>query len=404
MSSIAGVATTDTTPLSRIAAATEGLESPLAAVDLAALDANAAALRARADGVPIRVASKSVRCRAVLDRVLAADGVSGVMAYSLREAVWLARHGVDDILMGYPTVDRTALAEVVNDRVLSGRITLMVDDVAQLDIVRDAAGSDLLKPRICIDVDASLRIGPLHIGVRRSPLREPEQVAAFARRAQARGFRVVGLMFYEAQIAGVPDSNVAVELMKSLSSREISTRRTAVVDAVTAAVGRIEIVNSGGTGSIDFSAADPVVTEVTAGSGLFAPTLFDRYRAFSAEPSLFFALPAVRKPTPQIATLFGGGYIASGPASTSRSPRPVAWSRKARGVVASGLKLLRNEGAGEVQTPVSGAGEVQIGDRVWFRHAKAGELCERFDTVHLVHADGSVEAVPTYRGEGMAFG
>ncbi|MBY4229398.1 alanine racemase [Rhodococcus fascians] len=404
MSSIAGDTTTATTPLSRIVAATEGLESPSAAVDLTALDANAAALRARANGVPIRIASKSVRCRAVLNRVLAAQGVSGVMAYSLREAIWLARAGVDDILMGYPTVDRTALAEVVNDRVLSGRITLMVDDVAQLDLVRDAARSDLLKPRICIDVDASLRVGPLHIGVRRSPLRDPEQVAQFARQARSRGFRVVGLMFYEAQIAGVPDANVAVELMKSLSSREIGARRTAVVDAVTAAIGPLEIVNSGGTGSIDFSAADPAVTEVTAGSGLFAPTLFDRYRAFSAEPSLFFALPVVRKPTPRIATAFGGGYIASGPASWSRSPRPVGWSRRAAGVVASGLKLLRNEGAGEVQTPVSGAEEVRIGDRIWFRHAKAGELCERFDTLTLVHSDGSVDAVPTYRGEGMAFG
>ncbi|WP_407726403.1 alanine racemase [Rhodococcoides fascians] len=404
MSSIAGDTTTATTPLSRIAAATEGLESPSAAVDLTALDANAAALRARANGVPIRIASKSVRCRAVLNRVLAAQGVSGVMAYSLREAIWLARAGVDDILMGYPTVDRTALAEVVNDRVLSGRITLMVDDVAQLDLVRDAARSDLLKPRVCIDVDASLRVGPLHIGVRRSPLRDPEQVAQFARQARSRGFRVVGLMFYEAQIAGVPDANVAVELMKSLSSREIGARRTAVVDAVTAAIGPLEIVNSGGTGSIDFSAADPAVTEVTAGSGLFAPTLFDRYRAFSAEPSLFFALPVVRKPTPRIATAFGGGYIASGPASWSRSPRPVGWSRRAAGVVTSGLKLLRNEGAGEVQTPVSGAEEVRIGDRIWFRHAKAGELCERFDTLTLVHSDGSVDAVPTYRGEGMAFG
>lgn len=404
MSSIAGDTTTATTPLSRIAAATEGLESPSAAVDLTALDANAAALRARANGVPIRIASKSVRCRAVLNRVLAAQGVSGVMAYSLREAIWLARDGVDDILMGYPTVDRTALAEVVNDRVLSGRITLMVDDVAQLDLVRDAARSDLLKPRVCIDVDASLRVGPLHIGVRRSPLRDPEQVAQFARQARSRGFRVVGLMFYEAQIAGVPDANVAVELMKSLSSREIGARRTAVVDAVTAAIGPLEIVNSGGTGSIDFSAADPAVTEVTAGSGLFAPTLFDRYRAFSAEPSLFFALPVVRKPTPRIATAFGGGYIASGPASWSRSPRPVGWSRRAAGVVTSGLKLLRNEGAGEVQTPVSGAEEVRIGDRIWFRHAKAGELCERFDTLSLVHSDGSVDAVPTYRGEGMAFG
>lgn len=404
MSSITGVGTAGSTPLARVVAATEDLECPVAAVDSIALDANVAALQQRAGGVPIRIASKSVRCRAVLDRVLAADGVRGVMAYSLREAVWLARNGVQDVLMGYPSVDRVALADVVADPALAGRITLMVDDVAQLDIVRAAVGDARVEPRICIDVDASLRIGPVHIGVRRSPLREPEQVAEFARSARSKGFRVVGSMFYEAQIAGVPDANPAVALMKSVSRREIASRRTAVVRAVAAAVGPLEIVNSGGTGSVAFSAADPAVTEVTAGSGLFAPTLFDGYRGFSAEPSLFFALPVVRKPTPKIATLFGGGYIASGPASKSRSPRPVAWSRRAAGAARSALTLLRSEGAGEVQTPVAGAAGVQIGDRVWFRHAKAGELCERFDTLHLVHADGRVEPVPTYRGEGWAFG
>lgn len=325
------------------------------------------------------------------------------MTYSPAEAVWLAGLGAQDILMGYPTVDAAALALITQDRVLSGRITLMVDATEHLDIIRDAAGSDLVKPRICIDVDASLRVGPVHLGVRRSPLREPADVAGFARTAKDRGFRVVGVMFYEAQIAGLPDSNPVVGLVKRASASELAGRRRAVVEAVTDVVGKLEIVNSGGTGSLEVSSADPVVTEVTAGSGLFAPTLFDRYKAFTANPSLYFALPVVRKPTPAISTAFGGGYIASGPASKSRSPLPVAFSSAVGGVVRGGLKLLRNEGAGEVQTPVVGAG-VSIGDRIWFRHAKAGEICERFDTLHLVDSDGSVTDIPTYRGEGHSFG
>ncbi len=397
----------DSSALGRIAEQTAHLEPPFAAVDAQALEANAEDLVRRGNGTPVRVASKSVRSRAVLERVLgseltAAQGFRGIMTYSPAEAIWLAGLGAQDVLMGYPTVDKAALAAITSDRVLSGRITLMVDDVAHLDLIRDAAGSDLVKPRVCIDVDASLRIGPVHLGVRRSPLREPDQVAAFARVAKDKGFRVVGVMFYEAQIAGLPDSSVAVELVKKASASELRTRRTAVVDAVTAVVGALEIVNSGGTGSLEISSADPSVTEVTAGSGLFAPTLFDRYRAFTPRPALYFALPVVRKPTPSVATAFGGGYIASGPTSKSRAPSPVAASTALRGMIRGGLKLLRNEGAGEVQTPVAGEG-IEIGDRIWFRHAKAGELCERFDTLHIVEP-GSVTAVPTYRGEGKAFG
>jgi D-serine deaminase-like pyridoxal phosphate-dependent protein len=208
--------------------------------------------------------------------------------------------------------------------------------------------------------------------------------------------RVVGVMFYEEQIAGLPDSSPAVRLVKRRSAAELAQRRRTVVEAVQAVAGELEIVNSGGTGSVEISSADPVVTEVTAGSGLFVPTLFDNYRAFDPRPALYFALPVVRRPAPGIVTLFGGGYVASGPAGKSRLPRPVT----------RGLTLIGTEGAGEVQTPVRGdaADGLHVGDRVWFRHAKAGELCERFDTVHVVQ-DGSIsESVPTYRGEGQSFG
>ncbi|MCJ0904732.1 alanine racemase [Rhodococcus sp. ARC_M6] len=390
-----------TTTLDRLTAATRELDPPLAALDLTTLRSNAADLVRRAGGTPVRVASKSVRCRAVLEETLgsgltAAGGFRGIMTYSLREALWLVSLGARDVLMGYPTVDRGALADLAANPVAIQSITLMIDDAAQLDVVRSSS-SGTPPIRVCLDVDASLRFGPVHIGVRRSPLREPSAVAALASVARARGFAVVGVMFYEAQIAGLPDASAAIRLIKKASARELSERRGAVVAAVTDAVGTLEIVNSGGTGSLEVSAADSVVTEVTAGSGLYVPTLFDRYRAFRPDPALFFALSAVRKPTPKVTTLFGGGYIASGPAGPARVPTPMS---------PRGLKLLRNEGAGEVQTPVTGrvAGDIAIGDRVWFRHAKAGELCERFEKVNVVEADGTVTAVPTYRGEGQCFG
>ncbi|MFI5719996.1 amino acid deaminase/aldolase [Nocardia sp. NPDC051750] len=389
-----------TSPIASLEAATADLEPPLAAVDLDTLRANAADLVRRAAGRPLRVASKSVRCRAVLAEVLgpeltAAGGFAGIMSYSLPEAIWLARAGARDVLLGYPTADRAALAELAGDTGLLDAITLMVDDAAQLDLIRAAVGSDTVAPRICLDVDASLRIGPLHLGVRRSPVRTPEQAAALADRARAAGFRVVGLMTYEAQIAGLPDSSLAVRLVKKASAREIERRRAAVLDAVTAITGPLEIVNSGGTGSVELSAAAAGVTEITAGSGLYVPTLFDDYRSFRPRPALYFALPVLRRPASDIATVFAGGYIASGPAGSSRVPKPV-WPK--------GLRLLGTEGAGEVQTPLSGAGVPEIGDRVWFRHAKAGELCERFDRLYLIDSDGSRVAVPTYRGEGKCFG
>jgi D-serine deaminase-like pyridoxal phosphate-dependent protein len=380
--------------LEALTAATADLDPPLAALDAAALRANADDLVRRAGGKPVRIASKSVRCRWVLETALAEPGFGGVMAYSLREAIWLVRTGVRDVLMGYPTADRGALAQLVADPVLVEAITLMVDDPAQLALVR--AVSATASARICLDIDASLRIGRFHLGVRRSPLRTAGDAAELARAADAGGFRVVGVMFYEAQIAGLQDTSLGVRLMKKRSTAELAARRGAVVEAVEKVVGALEIVNSGGTGSLEISSADPSVTEVTAGSGLFVPTLFDRYRAFRPRPALYFALPVVRRPAPGIATLFGGGYIASGPAGKTRLPTPAL----------RGLKLLGTEGAGEVQTPVTGepAGSLQIGDRVWFRHAKAGELGERLDTIHVVEDGAVTRSVPTYRGEGKTFG
>lgn len=394
--------------VARLSAATSGLPAPLAVVDLDVFDANALDLLKRADGVPVRVASKSVRVRSLVARA-AGHGFTGVMAYSLREALWLVSEGVRDVLVGYPTVDREALAALAADPTARAEITLMVDDVVHLGLIADADGASGGTGggplQVCLDVDCSLRVGAgtltAHLGVRRSPLREPGDVAALATVAQARGLAVRGLMFYEAQVAGLPDTSPAVRLVKRLSMREVNDRRVRILAAVRDAVGHeVELVNAGGTGSIEVSGGAPGVTEVTAGSGLFTPGLFDGYRSFQARPAAFFGLDVVREPAPGWVTAFAGGYAASGKAGAARLPR----------LFTPGYALSGPEGAGEVQTPLRVArglapdGRLHTGDRVWLRHAKAGEMMERFDEVHLVRGDTIVETVPTYRGEHKNFG
>lgn len=381
-------------------AAVQGISGPVAAIDVAALRHNALDMLVRAAGVPIRVASKSVRVREVLDAVLAIPGYRGILAFTLPEALWLARDH-DDIVLGYPTVDREAIARLAGGE-SAQRITLMIDDVAQLDVV-DAVVPAHRRPsiRVAIDADASWRAPGLgHIGVRRSPVHEPSDVVDLARTVVARpGFDLVGLMMYEAQIAGQGDAtgsgDAVVRWMQRRSGAELLERRAAIVAALRDFV-MLEFVNGGGTGSLELTASDHAVTELTAGSGLLAGHLFDGYRAFAPAPAAAFSLEVVRKPLPDIATILGGGWIASGPAVASRQPLPV-WPQ--------GLRTLAREGAGEVQTPLQGeaARSLAVGDRVWFRHAKSGELAERVDRYVLVEDGQRVGDAPTYRGEGMAF-
>ncbi len=382
-------------------AAIAGLAGPVAAIDVDALRDNALDLVVRSSGVPIRVASKSIRVRDVLDAALALPGYRGILAFTLPEALWLAETH-DDIVLGYPTVDRAALATLAADAQAASRITLMVDDLAQLDLVDAvAAPASRAEIRVAIDADASWRAPVLgHIGVRRSPVHDAAEVARLARGIARRpGFRLVGLMMYEAQIAGQPDDtgsgDAVIRWMQRRSGQELLDRRGAIVAALRE-IAPLEFVNGGGTGSLESTASDLAVTETTAGSGLLAGHLFDGYRAFTPAPAAAFALDVVRKPTPDIATVLGGGWIASGPPVASRQPLPV-WPE--------GLHTLGREGAGEVQTPLQGeaARGLRVGDRVWFRHAKSGELAERVDRYHLTSGDRLVGEAATYRGEGKAF-
>jgi D-serine deaminase-like pyridoxal phosphate-dependent protein len=384
------------------------VEAPFAFVDLDAMGANAVAMLERSAGKPIRVASKSLRCRPLLERVLRSDErFRGLMTFTLPETLWLAEQGFEDLLLAYPTADQGALGELALRSVASpaGAPIVMVDCVEHLDAIMSVLGAGAAPVRVCIDVDASWWAlgGRIKIGPKRSPVHSVEQAVALAREIERRPqLDLAALMAYEGQIAGVGDRppgrrlrGAAIRWMQRRSAAELAERRAAIVAAIRELT-ELEIVNGGGTGSLELTAGEDPVTEVTAGSGFYAPALFDHYSRFSLTPAAGFALPVVRKPAPGVATALGGGYLASGGGDAGRLPAP--W-------LPPGLKLDPEEGAGEVQTPLLGppATRLSIGDRVYLRHAKAGELCERFDLLHLVEGGEIVDIVPTYRGEGRAF-
>jgi D-serine deaminase-like pyridoxal phosphate-dependent protein len=386
----------------------EGIEAPFAFVDLDALAANADSMLSRAAGKPIRVASKSVRCNEVLDRIDERwDGFRGLLCFTVAEALKLAERGRRDLVVAYPSVDRRSisrLAELAHSDPAAAPV-LMVDEAAQLDLIEGCVGAGPTPIRVAIDIDVGYRAfrGALQAGPKRSPIRTAAAARRFAAEIASRpGLELAGLMAYEGQVAGVGDAapghairNLGIRRMQRSSMAEIAGRRAAIVAAVSE-VAPLGFVNGGGTGSLELTTREPAVTELAAGSGFFAPALFDDYSRFTLQPAAGFALPIVRRPAPGSATALGGGYLASGAAGNDRLPKP--W-------LPAGLHLDRMEGAGEVQTPLLGepAVRLRVGDRVYMRHAKAGELCERFNSLYLIEGDRIVSEAATYRGEGDAF-
>lgn len=381
--------------------------TPFACLDLDALEHNADQVLGMSGQKPVRLATKSLRCVQAVEHLLALHPrFQGVMCYHPQEAAALLEAGVSDVLMGYPTLDRPALARLAGLCRQGKAIVLMADDASQLEAAEHAAREQQACFDICLDIDMSSAFGGLHFGVRRSPLRTEAAVLELAdsiRRSPH--LRLAGVMGYEAQLAGVPDArpgrklmNAAIRYMKRRSEAEVAARRAAIVRALRREGHELRFVNGGGSGSLRFTASDESVTELTAGSAFYAPALFDGYADLPLQPAAAFALPVVRVAAPGIYTCFGGGYIASGEAGTDRLPQPV-WP--------PGGHLLTREGAGEVQTPVrypDGADPLRPGDLIWFRHAKAGELAERFRELVVVKEGACIGTWTTYRGEGWCFG
>lgn len=387
-----------------------GHRLPAALVDLDAVERNSAKLQDKLRGrdKTLRVASKSVRHLGLLRRLMAwgAPQTVGVMCFTVDEAVFLAEQGFDDLLVAYPSVQVDALRRAAGQVKAGKTLRLMADCSEHLAALAAAARDVGCTLEVVLELDVSYRpVGGLHLGVRRSPIRHPQALLELAREVRAHsGLRLVGLMAYEAHVAGLGDAspftsatNPARRALKRLAQPAVARLRAAAVRLLREDGFELPLVNGGGTGSVHLTVAEEAVTEVTAGSGFLCPHLFDYYADLDLEPAAFFALEVCRSSDAGYLTCAGGGYVASGEPGWDRLPLP--WRPE-------GLRYVGMEGAGEVQTPLtcrSDAAAPAIGEPVIFRHAKAGELAERFNQ-YLLLRDGRVVAEePTYRGQGQAF-
>lgn len=386
--------------------AVAGKELPIALIDLAALDENIARSLAR-NNTPktIRVASKSLRCIEALRYVFDKSPVfRGLMTYSGAEALYLLQNGFDDILMGYPTTNHAEITALAHEIKQGKKVVFMVDSQAHLEQLASIADAQAVQLPVCLDIDMSMDIPGLHFGVWRSSLRSMDDVKAIAAVLKTMPqLQCVGIMGYEAQIAGIPDAtpgkfayNQLVKILKKRSIRLLRKFRAEAVAYLTEAGFTLSLVNGGGTGSLESTREESVVTELTIGSGFYSPTVFDHYADFQYHPAVFFALSVVRIPKPGVYTCLGGGYIASGSAGNAKLPKVF--------LPETGY-LIDNEGAGEVMTPVffKENPQLKIGDPIFFRHAKAGELCERFPCLHVLSEGKIIGTWNTYRGDGRCF-
>jgi D-serine deaminase-like pyridoxal phosphate-dependent protein len=280
----------------------------------------------------------------------------------------------------------------------------MVDSPEHVERIETVAQRYGVRLPLCLEVDMSMDLPGLHFGVWRSPVHTPAQARPVIERLQASSHVWLdGLMGYEAQIAGLGDNfpsrkakNTLVRRLKRRSIHEVAERRAALVDLINSYGLSLRFVNGGGTGSITSTRAESVVTEITVGSGFYSPALFDNYRDFRYRPAAGYAIEIVRQPGPSIYTCLGGGYIASGSVGPEKQPQPY---------LPQGARLDSLEGAGEVQTPIryDGGVPLKLGDPIFMRHSKAGELCERFTHLLFVSNGEIVDEVTTYRGDGQCF-
>jgi D-serine deaminase-like pyridoxal phosphate-dependent protein len=288
------------------------------------------------------------------------------------------------------------------------KVSAMADNVRQLEIMDATGKRHGVVLNACIEIDMAYRpLGSdiLHLGLRRSPIRTPEQAILLIQEAQKlSNVKIDSVMGYEGHIAGTNDDvphkmldNAVKRALKNASVKELTSRRQAIIRSIKEAGVDLRLVNGGGSGSLRSTLQDDCVTEATIGSGLYASGLFHHFREVKYQPSAFYALQVVRLPKEGMIACAGGGYIASGAIEQSKLPLPV---------MPVGLQYVGLEGAGEVQTPLvlaKNSPSIQLGDPIFLQHAKAGELCERFNELILIEGNKIVDRVKTYRGEGFAF-
>lgn len=380
--------------------------SPSAWLNQRALDANIAKVNARLGDKKLRVASKSVRCIPVLQRIAQrSPAFVGLMSYSAQESLFLLEQGFEDLLCAYPSVDLEAIHACESLAGPGSKLLWTIDRAEHLQRLASVGQALGRKLRVCVELNLSMPLPGLYFGTRRSSIRSLEALRSLVQQAGIwKHCRLAAVMGYEAQIAGVATGigqfsprGMGIRTLQRLSARRVASFRAQVVQELQATHGPLEVVNGGGSGSLEWSAAQPELTEVAVGSAYFMPAYFSGMPTMQDfQPAAGFALPVTRNPSLGVITCQSGGFIASGPPGPDRQPEIV---------YPPGLQVFSLEAFGEVQTAMSvpSGTSVKIGDCVWLRHAKAGELCEHFNELHVFRGNEVIERYPTYRGQGKSF-
>ncbi|WP_426222694.1 alanine racemase [Psychrobacter sp. DWR1-2-3] len=408
-------------------------KTPSAWLDMDALDHNIALVNQKTQAVKLRLATKSIRSLDVLRYIKDnSPHFIGLMSYAADESLYLLENGFDNILCAYPTLDMASVAATFDYTKQGATMIWMVDRPEHVDVLNEVGKIHDVVINICLDINMSMPLPKLYFGTKRSALMSIKGVKKLLKHIKkCRHINVSAAMGYEAQIAGLPEHlpgkallSPAIRLLKIRSQKQVSKRRCSIVEYLNKQGYTLKLVNGGGSGSMDFTSSQPEVSEITVGSAYYKPAYFDYMDSMHEfQPAAGFVLPVTRQPEKNVITCHSGGFIASGAAGADKAP-VIHYPEY--------LSLLNDEGFGEVQTPMAiskakkdgNTPRLSIGDVVWCRHAKAGELCEHFNelicyrqsaqsttdgfarsegTRPIINTKTKNQVMTTYRGEGKCF-
>ncbi|MFW9877651.1 MAG: alanine racemase [Candidatus Thorarchaeota archaeon] len=379
----------------------QGMKFPLVICDLDAFNQNLekVGVYLRKAKKKLRLCTKSVRVPELIKKVEGQDFVNGLFTYNSAEALFYAeKYQIKDILLGYPTTSLLDIKELCKAANIEGvEISVMVDSIYHLDLLEETAKQYNVSLKILIEVDVADKLFGINVGVLRSPLRKPEEIVKIAHEINKRKhLQYRGIMGYEAQNASIGDTSFFMRWIKKRSRNHVNHWRQNIIDALNKEGFESEVINGGGSGCFEETAAEPSITEIGIGSLLFKSHIFDEiYSLNDFLPSLFFVLQVVRKPRKSIVTAFSGGYISSG--AVRAMPLPVK---------PENLKTIKNEEFGEVQTPFkfnSKKYTINMGDPIFCRFGKAGEPLEHFNHINIYSDGALIDNFLTYRGMGNRF-
>lgn len=405
---------------------------PSAWLDMDALDHNIKLVNQKTHAVRLRLATKSIRSLDVLRYIKDnSPHFIGLMSYAADESLYLLENGFDNVLCAYPTLDMDSVAATFRYIKQGATMIWMVDRPEHIDMLNEIAKAHDMVIEVCLDINMSMPLPALYFGTKRSALMSIKDVKKLLKHIKKRSNIIVSAaMGYEAQIAGLPEHlprkallAPAIRLLKNCSKKQVSQRRRSVIAYLKKQGYTLKLVNGGGSGSMDFTASQPEVSEITVGSAYYKPAYFDYMDSMNEfNAAAGFVLAVTRQPEKGVITCHSGGFIASGAAGIDKAP-VVHYPKN--------LSIINGEGFGEVQTPMiinktnsSNIPPPNIGERVWCRHAKAGELCEHFNEIiayrqlsqsiaSTCHASDKAllknntktphQLMTTYRGEGRCF-